>query len=296
MDAFPAYFPLAGATVVIAGTGEAAEAKARLLDGSPAAIVRIEGEAAHDPASYSGATLVFIGSDDETFCALASRAARQAGVPVNVADRPALSDFSTPAVIDRGTVVAAVGTAGASPMLASVLRGEIENGVPEGAGRVAALLHQMRDHVRAIIPEMARRRAFLREAVNGPAARAAMAGDMAGAEALLLEALAESAGPRVGALWLLDGRGPADLLSLRALRALGEIDAAVVEAGVDDAVKARLRRDAPRLPGVDANELITRAREGERLAVVSAGPPDRALLDAAAAAGVSAEILPVARD
>ena len=38
MDAFPAFFPLAGRTIVIAGTGEAAEVKVRLFEGSPAEV------------------------------------------------------------------------------------------------------------------------------------------------------------------------------------------------------------------------------------------------------------------
>ncbi len=50
MNAFPASFPLAGKRVVIAGSGEAAEAKARLFDGSPAQVVRIEGAAAQESA------------------------------------------------------------------------------------------------------------------------------------------------------------------------------------------------------------------------------------------------------
>ena len=67
MDAFPAFFPLAGKTVVIVGAGEAADAKARLFDGSPAAVVRIEGEAALNPKSYEGAALAFVASDDDAF-------------------------------------------------------------------------------------------------------------------------------------------------------------------------------------------------------------------------------------
>ncbi|HKP77574.1 MAG TPA: siroheme synthase, partial [Phenylobacterium sp.] len=43
MDAFPAFFPLAGRSVVIAGEGEAAEAKVRLFAGSPATLVRLTG-------------------------------------------------------------------------------------------------------------------------------------------------------------------------------------------------------------------------------------------------------------
>ena len=139
MDAFPAFFPLSGKTVVIAGAGEAAEAKVRLFEGSPATLQRLEGEAALDPTDYAGAALAFIASPDDAFAEAAAGAARAAHVPVNVVDRPALCDFTTPAVIDRGEVVAAIGTGGASPMLATLLRHDIEARVPEGAGRVAAL-------------------------------------------------------------------------------------------------------------------------------------------------------------
>src|SRR5688572_27240740 len=125
MDAFPAFFPLAGRTVVIAGEGEGAEAKARLFEGSPATVRRLSGPDATDPLSYQGAALAFVASADDAFAEAAAAAARKAHVPVNVVDRPKLCDFTTPAVIDRGEVVAAIGTGGASPMLATLLRHDI---------------------------------------------------------------------------------------------------------------------------------------------------------------------------
>jgi precorrin-2 dehydrogenase / sirohydrochlorin ferrochelatase len=153
MNAFPAFFPLAGRTVVIAGSGEAAEVKARLFDGSPARLVRLQGEAALDPAGYRGAILAFVAGGDAVFLAGARGAAKAAGVPVNVVDHPELCDFTTPAVIDRGEVVAAVGTDGASPLLAGLLRNDIEARVPEGAGRLAAFLRGVQDEVRAALPD-----------------------------------------------------------------------------------------------------------------------------------------------
>ncbi|MDB5499158.1 MAG: ysG, partial [Phenylobacterium sp.] len=172
MDAFPAFFPLSGRTVAIAGSGEAAEAKLRLFEGSPATLRRLEGEAALKPKSYAGAALAFVASTDDAFAEAAAGAARAAHVPVNVVDRPALCDFTTPAVIDRGEVVAAIGTGGASPMLATLLRHDIEARVPEGAGRVAALFAALQAEIRQALPEPHRRRAFLRAALTGPAAEA----------------------------------------------------------------------------------------------------------------------------
>src|SRR6185312_17477893 len=159
----------------------------------------------------AGAALAFIASADDGFAEAAAGAARAAHVPVNVVDRPQLCDFTTPAVIDRGEVVAAIGTGGASPMLATLLRHDIEARVPEGAGRVAALFQSLQAEVRQALPEPHRRRAFLRTALTGPAAAAALRGDQAAAVRLLREALAEDA-PGVGQVQFIDGRGPADLL------------------------------------------------------------------------------------
>src|SRR5208282_1662278 len=96
--------------------------------------------------------------------------------------------------------------------------------VPEGAGRVAALFGAMREELRQALPNLDARRAFLREALVGPAADAAMADDMAGARRLLAEALAAatSAKPRAGRLRIVMDGGQGDLISLRAARALAQ--------------------------------------------------------------------------
>jgi hypothetical protein len=113
-----------------------------------------------------------------------------------------------------GEVVAAVGTAGASPMLATMLRHDIETRVPEGAGRVAALFRNLQNEVRDALPEAHRRRAFLRAALTGPAAQAALTGDMDAAVRRLREALAKGE-QGLGVVQLLDARGPNPIRSSR---------------------------------------------------------------------------------
>jgi precorrin-2 dehydrogenase/sirohydrochlorin ferrochelatase len=242
---------LSGRRVVIVGEGEGAEAKARLFSGSPAVIERLSAAAGADARAYAGAVLAFVATDDDEAAGIAARAARAAGVPVNVVDRPQLSDFVTPAVIDRGEVVAAVGTGGTAPILASLLRGDIEARVPEGTGRVAALLGRMQAEVREAFPDLAQRRAFLRSVIAGPAAEAALAGDSDRAEALLRAAIAQGL-TSAGAVRLIDGAGPADLLTLRDARTLAEADVLVIDPGADPGVVALARRDASRLGAAEA--------------------------------------------
>ncbi len=291
MDVFPAYFPLAGRKVVVAGAGEAADAKARLFDGSPATLVRVEGPTAFLPGSYSGATLAFIAGDD-LFVQAAAGAARAARALVNVVDHPALSDFHTPALVDRGEVVAAVGTAGSAPLLASLIRNAIETRIPEGAGKVAALLRRNQAAVRAAVPDLTQRRAFLRDMLASPAAEAAMAGDMVTADRLFGEALANG-GKAAGRVRFVAGRGPADLLTLRASRALAEADVLVIPPDVESAILAMARRDAGRLTPEEASpeSLIALAQAGRQVVRLITGPLDPRDLKALTVAGVPVEVL-----
>ncbi len=193
MDAFPAFVPLAGRRVIVVGEGEMADGKAVLFDGSPATLTRIpEGGVALEPETYAGATLVFIASADEGFAAAAAQAARAGGAMlVNVVDRPALCDFYTPALVDRGAVVAAVGTTGSGPMLAGRLRGEIDKVMPARVGDLALMLKAIQGAVRARFPDFGARKAFLASVLDGPAGAAALAGDAAEGERLALAALSQ---------------------------------------------------------------------------------------------------------
>lgn len=293
MDAFPAFFPLAGRTVSVAGTGAGADAKARLFEGSPARVMRLVGEAALNPKSYAGSALAFVATDDDAFARAAAAAARAAHVPVNVVDRPELCDFTTPAVIDRGEVVAAIGTGGASPMLATLLRHDIEARVPEGAGRVAAVFRALQDEVRQALPEPHRRRAFLRSALNGPAAQAAMAGDKERAIRLLREALS-SGHAGAGQVQFIDARGPAERLSLKAARALAAADVLVCDPEADGEVLALARRDAERLEPDAPERLAELTARGLRVARLITGVEWRREAQALAELGVEIEVLPIA--
>ena len=285
MDAFPAYFPLTGAKVVIAGEGEPAEARARLLAGSPAQVVMVAGDAAFDPASYAGARLVFIASFDDEFAHAAAEAARSCGAPINVFDRPALSDFHTPAIVDRGAVVAAVGTTGSAPVLAQLLRAELEARIPQRLGEIAALLGERRDGLKAAFPDLVQRRAFVRAMLAELAT-----GEGSDAATRLDRAIAEGwAG--AGRVWLIDPPGADDLISLRAVRALNVADVTSAPPSAAGLIATHARRDAEALDreAVTVGHLSALATSGKIVAVIS---NDATLDDALRDAGVTIERLP----
>jgi precorrin-2 dehydrogenase/sirohydrochlorin ferrochelatase len=269
MEAFPAFFPLTGRRIIIAGEGDGAEAKARLLAGSPATVERVTGGAALARGAYIGAVLAFVASPDADFCRQAAAAAKNAGVPVNVVDHPELCDFHTPAIIDRGQVVAAIGTAGAAPMVSAVLRAELEARIPERLGQTVQVLGDLRDEIRARFPDLAQRRAFLRDILNGPVAEAP---DRTTAEGGLRDALAAS-GPAAGCVWLIGEPASRDLLTLRAARALSAADVLVLADPAKRDIAVLARRDAAwrTLKDVDAEFMAQQAAEGRQVAVIA--PP-----------------------
>jgi precorrin-2 dehydrogenase / sirohydrochlorin ferrochelatase len=92
-----------------------------------------------------GVRLVITATDVPNVNATVAGEATLRGIWVNSADDPANCTFTLPAVARDGDVTVAVGTGGASPALASHLRGEIEAWLVEiGAGEAATTLAQQR--------------------------------------------------------------------------------------------------------------------------------------------------------
>jgi precorrin-2 dehydrogenase/sirohydrochlorin ferrochelatase len=296
MEVFPAFIPLAGRRVVIAGDGEAAEAKARLFDGSPAIVARIAADDAVHEDAYVGAALAFI-AGTEAFCIAAAAAARRAGVPVNVVDRPAMGDFQTPAIVDRGAVVAAIGTGGSAPLLGTRLRNALEAQWPQRLGDIAVLFRTLQPEIRAKLPDLDARRAVLRAVLDGPAAEAALAGDMAEALAVARAALDRPL-PPVGRLWRLQAPADVELLSLRALRVLGRADRIVASDAAPAELLTLARRDAFRSDPADVSgaSLAAWVADGQAVVRIVVGDEPTPDLADAEGSGLTADPLPTSLD
>ncbi|MDB5440720.1 MAG: ysG [Caulobacteraceae bacterium] len=276
--------------MAFAGAGEALEAKLRLFDGSPASIVKLDGEAALDPLRYQGARMAFISHPDIEFRDQAVAAARAAGVWVNVVDNQALSDFFTGAMVDRGVLVIGISTTGRSPLLAVALRRRIEARLHHGIGKVAAIMSWLREEVGAAAKSPARRRALLRAALDGEAAALAEGGDMDAAADILRQAMSDT--PPAGRVAFIDGSGPADLISLRILRALSGADAILADPGVDPTILDLARREAVRLAA--GADLAALAQSGEHVVRLTDGAPDASEIVALDHQGVETVILRLA--
>lgn len=307
MRVFLASIPMDGARVVIIGNGEPALAKLRLFQKTPAELIwfapngaptgpgALQGgpiplERLPSADDLTGARLVFIAVEDEAIAHELAASGRAAGAQVNVVDKPALSDFHTPALIDRDEVVIGVATGGSAPILARDVRSRIEAVLPAGLTEVAKLARDLRDTVIASVPDFMARRRFWEKAFRGPAADLAAAGRTAEArrEMLrLLNAASEiNSGPAQGVVHIV-GAGPGDpeLLTLKALRVLQDADVIIHDKLVPDAILDRARRDAHRLyvgksrshhsvPQDQIEQLmVDEARKGQRVVRLKGGDP-----------------------
>jgi precorrin-2 dehydrogenase/sirohydrochlorin ferrochelatase len=166
-------------------------------------------------------------------------------------------------------VVAAIGTAGAAPLIASLLRAEVEMRVPAAIGTIAALLGSRREALRDAFPDLARRRGFLRAILAGPVAREAMNGSRDAASRQLDAAIADGWQGQ-GRVSLIQLPTEDDLLSLRAVRALNVADV-VAASTATPLVDHHARRDADRLAFADATAggLTALAGAGRLVAVLA---------------------------
>lgn len=325
---FPVSYDVAGKSVVVAGGGEPALAKLRLLARSEAVLTVVapdldaelaafvsEKRIAHvardlEPADLKGAALVFIATDDEAQDTALAAIGRRAGIPVNVVDRPQLSDFAVPAIVDRAPVAVAISTDGYAPVLAQRVRAAVEMLLPPEFGRLGELAASLRGAVMASLGTPRHRRRFWARLFDGRSAALALAGDLAGARRAALSVLGESFSADEGCVWLIGaGPGATDLLTLRAQRLLQQADVIVFDRLVPSEVVEMGRRDAERISvgkakghhsvsQLEIDALLVRlAREGKQVARLKAGDPlvfGRAGEELAAlrAAGIRHEIVP----
>lgn len=303
---YPIFAELAGRRVLVAGGGQVAERKvAALLEagadihvGAPAfsrnlslwadqgRICLISGE--FEPAWLEGAWLVIAATSDSAVNAAVSAAATQARIWCNVVDDAQRSSFQVPAVIDRAPLVVAVSTGGAAPVLARLVREQIERLLDPSLGALAALAERWRGRIRGQLADLGRRRRFLEKALQGRVAGFVRRGQIAIAESALEQELAaaeKEAAPQGSVVLVGAGPGDAGLLTLRGLRALNEADVILHDRLVSRDVLALARRDAELIEvakeagthhttqnGIHAL-LLQHARAGRRVVRLKGGDP-----------------------
>lgn len=240
IETLPLFHSISGQPVVVLGSGEAAEARRRLVERAGGLVV-----AEIQQGIDEGARLAFVAHDSADAATGDAVRLRRAGLLVNVIDRPELCDFVVPSVLDRSPVLVAVGTGGASAGLAKALRLRLEALLPQSLGRLATALFAARDMLRARWPDAGDRRRALDAALR----EGGVLDPLGEASADKVPDWLESADPQDRATThelRLSSLDP-DELTLRQARLLGRADAVIFELGIAPQVLDRARADAVRI-------------------------------------------------
>ncbi len=320
MRHFPIFLDTAGRAIVLAGGGDTALAKLRLLlktearltvfaaDPAPE-IEALAGEGklrlvrrAFAAGDATGAVLAYAATDSAAEDARVAGLARAEGALVNLVDNLADSAFITPAIVDRDPVTVAIGTEGMAPVLARAIKRDLEERLPPDLGARARAGGAFRRRAEAL-PEGRARRDFWAEfyAASG-------SGSADGLDALLERHLAAPAAQ--GSVALVGaGPGDPDLLTLKARRLLDQADVVIHDTLVPQAILELARREAriihagktgfgASVPQAEINRLmIAHAGAGALVVRLKAGDPaifgrlDEEL-EALSAAGINWSIVP----
>ena len=330
MKYFPIFLDLRGRHALVVGGGEPAVQKTRLLLKTPVVItvvaVRPDAElvelaaagriALHQrafaEADLDGVFIAYGATGDPAQNAPIAAAAKGRGVLINVVDEPAPSDFITPAIVDRDPITVAIGSEGASPVLAREIKTHLEAYLPSGFGRVARAAADLRERVADAIQDMPARRRFWERLLKGSFRAAAISGDSQAAERAVVRELATT-GTGIGqpgrVILIGCGPGAGDLITLRAQQALQRADVLVIDRLVPNEVVEHARREAKRIyvgktpggpstPQDDINATLVReGLQGRVVARLKGGDAfvfGRAAEEMAAvrAAGLDVEVIP----
>ncbi len=298
----PVFYALAGKRAVVAGGNAAAAWKAELLAAAGARVevyaadpsdemIEIATQAAitihrraMEPADFGGATMAVGAFEDDSEAAAFATIARDAGVPVNVIDKPAFCDFSFGAIVNRSPLVIGISTDGAAPVFGQAIRAKLEALIPRGFARWAEAARQWRPRVQALALSFRERRRFWERFTE----RAVTEPERAPAESDIAALMSETRGvARDAGSVVLVGAGPGDpeLLTLRAVRALQSADVILIDDLVSLEVLDFARREAKKImvgktghgPACKQDEInalmLKLARAGKRVVRLKGGDP-----------------------
>lgn len=234
---------------------------------------------------FGGAELALADCETDAEAASFYAAARATGVPVNVIDKPEFCQFQFGSIVNRSPVVVSISTDGAAPILAQAIRRRIETLLPLSLRDWGALAQTIRERVNLRLAPGASRRSFWEKFVD----RAFTERLDEGSEERLLADIgmqAARAGSGRGLVTLVGaGPGDAELLTLKAVRALQAADVILFDDLVSAEVLELARREAKRMlvgkrggrescRQEDINDMMIRlAKAGKRVVRLKSGDP-----------------------
>ncbi len=228
MRYYPVFLDLVDQTCIVLGDGQFAKEKAAGLR-EAGAVVRVIPTRDYRDGELAGARLVVDASEDPDVNRRSWKEAEEAGILINVVDRPARCRFIAPAIVRRDPLLIAISTSGESPFLASALRARIERWLGTEWGPFTAMVGGIRRELRERgVPIAEQTRAYRRLIASEvrDLLRAGLADEAAGRAAALAQPR-----PHPGRVALVGaGPGHPDLISVMGRELLVDADHVLADA------------------------------------------------------------------
>lgn len=171
--------------------------------------------------------------------------AKAAGVPVNVIDQPSFCEFQFGSIVNRSPAIVSISTDGAAPILGQAIRQRIETLLPASLKQWAEYAHKIRSEVTERLKPGQERRNFW-ERFSVSAFTQSFSNENARVNFNDMDALSRSS--QTGKVTLVGaGPGDAELLILKAVRALQAADVILFDDLVSDDVLELARREAKKM-------------------------------------------------
>lgn len=110
--------------------------------------------------------LVICATNDSIINQSVAQQAMQQNILVNVVDKPELCNFFVPAVLQRGDLTISVSTAGKSPLLARLIRENLDKTFSDAYAEILDMLGEMRKNILASVSDEEARRKIFSKMVN----------------------------------------------------------------------------------------------------------------------------------
>jgi uroporphyrin-III C-methyltransferase / precorrin-2 dehydrogenase / sirohydrochlorin ferrochelatase len=196
---------------------------------------------------FVGAAIALADAETEAEAQAFFCAARAAGVPVNVIDKPAYCQFQFGSIVNRSPVVIGISTDGGAPILGQAIRRRIETLLPASLAAWGQRAKDIRALVSSRLGPGPQRRMFweaFAERAFGPVTPSGVDAQLT----TLVEETRTGTSSDHGRVTLVGaGPGDADLLTLKAVRALQSADIILFDDLVSDGVLELARREAKRM-------------------------------------------------
>ncbi|MEC9375331.1 MAG: siroheme synthase CysG [Pseudomonadota bacterium] len=304
MDYLPLFVRINDENCLIVGGGEVAARKCQLLRRAGAKITVISPNACRELTELNNKghikllqskfseklinnfRLVIAATNDQKTNQMIAAESKKKNCLCNVVDNTELSTAIIPAIVDRSPLIIGISSSGKSPILATMIRQNLEKTLHANYGLLADWAGKWRNEVKTRIVSAKERLEFWQTILFSNIADQVLNENIEEADKEIKKRIFNKDLKSEGIGWLVGaGPGDPDLITLKALRCLQNADVIIHDRLVNKVILEHARRDAeiisvgkaagsPSITQTEINNLlIKKVRSGMRVCRLKGGDP-----------------------